>query len=507
MHPHSSTTLPHLDYRWVFAASLLLSAWLIALDPLINRDAIIYLRAADAYLQGGFGASQQVFGRPLLPIAMALINQWTGLSTMMAGLLIVTLFYALMCTGFVATVHTLGGDRRVQIIAAAVIISHPILNHDRSSIMRDPIYWALLIMSFRELLLYLRNPGLKHRVRWFVYIFLAAMFRFEGLFYALLAPLSLLLLSDLPQRVRHCMSLVLPQLVALSVVMLGIFLYREQLAEGTQLFPSLQNYFQRLLDFPAEFSAVATATGESMLRFTAQEDAPIAILAGLAAILLLNLCRALTWPWVLVLLWGQRAGLLHRLRSGDDILLKAHLLIGFSYLSLFLLINRFMIERYCDQLVIFLLLYLPFVLSTLWGAGGWRKALVIVLLLGMSGDSLHTGAADKSFIRDATDWVADNTPVDASVTTNEKYIAYFSEREFDWKFALGQQFQLTPILDNPAHWQRRDYMVIYVRKRDEERWQSFLAANDLQELRAFRGESDRKGRVAIVATGSQPGAD
>ena len=49
-----TTTLPHIDYRWVFAASLLVSAWLIAMDPLINRDAIIYLRAADAYLAEGF---------------------------------------------------------------------------------------------------------------------------------------------------------------------------------------------------------------------------------------------------------------------------------------------------------------------------------------------------------------------------------------------------------------------------------------------------------------------
>ena len=77
----------------------------------------------------------------------------------------------------------------------------------------------------------------------------------------------------------------------------------------------------------------------------------------------------------------------------------------------------------------------------------------------------------------------------------------------NWKFALGQQFQLAPILDNPGHWRRRDYMVIYVRRRDEERWQAFLETNDLRELRAFRGENARKGRVAIVATGSQPGAD
>lgn len=45
------TALPHLHDRWVFAASHLLSDGLVWLDPLIDRDAMIYLRSADAYLR------------------------------------------------------------------------------------------------------------------------------------------------------------------------------------------------------------------------------------------------------------------------------------------------------------------------------------------------------------------------------------------------------------------------------------------------------------------------
>ena len=156
----AANALPHLQYRWVVAVSLLLSAWLIWLDPLINRDAIIYLRSADAYLQDGLAAAQQLHGRPLLSICMALLHQLTSLSLVHAGLLITSLSYAALCTVFVATVRTLGGNRTVQIIAAVVILSHPWLNHIRSSIMRDPAYWALLLLSLREMLLYLRHPSL-----------------------------------------------------------------------------------------------------------------------------------------------------------------------------------------------------------------------------------------------------------------------------------------------------------------------------------------------------------
>ncbi len=500
MHPNPAlTSLPHLNYWWVFIASLLLSAWLIMMDPLINRDAIIYLRAADAYLQQGFAASQQLHGRPILPVCIALLHQLTGLPMLWAGLLITTLSYALMCTGFVAVVHTLGGNRRVQLIAAVVVLSHPQLNHARADIMRDPIYWATLMLALRELLLYCRQPTISHQLRWLVYILLASLFRFEGLFFALLAPFALLLNRELPERGRHCLYLLVPQLLAVSGLAISIALYQQQLPEGARLFPAIEQYLNRLLAFPAEFAAITEATGEKLLRFTATEDAPVAVIAGLIAVLLINLCRAVTWPWVIVLLWGRRAQLLDRFRPGDSATIKAHILISLAYLALFLLINRFMLERYSNQVVIFLLLFLPFILNSLWSAGGWKKYLAITLLVLMSADSLHTGARDKLFIRDATDWVRETTPAQSSVVTNEKYIAWFSKREFDWSAALGREFQLRPLLAQPGTWRDKDYLVIYVRGRDEQFWADFLAAEQLQELRSFAGGNPKKGRVAVVA--------
>ena len=504
MHPNPLTTpLPHLDYRWVFGASLLLSAWLIMLDPLIYRDAIIYLRAADAYLQQGFAASQQEFGRPLLSVCMALLHQWTGMPIQWAGQLLVTLSYALMCTGFVATVHTLGGDRRVQILAAVVVLSHPMLNNNRSSIMRDPIFWSLLIMAFRELLLYLRQPGLKHQLRGFIYIFIASLFRFEGLFFAVLAPLSLLFTRNLPGRLRHCLRLLVPQLVAVGGLLLAVLVYQSQLSEDSRLFPIINMYIDRLLAFPGEFAQVAAATAEPMLNFTAREDAQIAVLAGFAAILLVNLCRAMTWPWLITLLWGWRAHLLDRLRPDDATVLRSHILISLIYLVLFLLANRFMLERYGNQLVIFALLYIPFILSNLWGAGGKRKYLVIALLVLMSADSIHNGERDKLFVREATDWVRLNTPEHSSLVTNEKYIAYFSKRDFDWKTALSKEFQLEALLAQPKHWRNKDYLVIYVKRREAQRWNEFLAQHKLQEIQSFQGSSEKKGRVAVVALRSR----
>lgn len=492
----SSTPLPRLDYRWIFLASLLVSAWLIVWDPLINRDAIIYLRSADAYLQHGFAASQQEHGRPLLSICMALLHQLSGLPLLYCGLSIITLAYAVMCVGFVATIHTLGGDRRVQLIAALVVLSHPLLNHTRSSIMRDPIYWALVILSFRELLQYARQPVLKHQLRWSACIAGASLFRFEGLFFATLVPLSLLFARDLEHRARHCVRLIVPVLVAIAAAVLAILAYKQSLGEGSKLFPAIAQYIDNLLDFPEDFAAIAARSAEPMLRLSSREDAGIAVFAGLTAVLLINICRAMTWPWIGTLWWGFKAQLLGRFRANDSLLLKTHIGISFAYLALFILINRFMLERYGNQLVIFLLLYIPFVLSALWHAGGWKKYLVIALLVGMSADSLHNGDRDKVFIREATDWIRMHTPPDSTLVSNEKYIAHFSARPVNWPALNAVHFDLQEIIAAPRLWRHSNFLAVYLRPRHYQAWAAFLESNGLAEHRVFAGE--RKGKVSIV---------
>ncbi len=493
-----AATVKPVDYRLVAGLSLLVSAWLIAIDPLINQDAIIYLRTAEAYLQEGFAASQSLFGRPLLSICFATLHQLTGLPLPWAGLLLNTLFYVVFNVAFVATVHTLGGDRRIQWLAAIVILSHPILNDHRSSIMRDPAYWGFSLLAFRQLLLYLRRPGLRHQCGWTICVLAATLFRFEGLFFALLAPLALLAIPGLEHRRRHSLRLLSPWLAAVALLALGLWLYASGHPGGRPLFPAIGAYLDNLLTFPEQFSRVAGLTSWVMLEFSSKEDAGLAVLAGLAAILLLNLCRAVTWPYVAALLWGLRDRAAARLRPGDHRLLQLHVSITLLYLTLFTLINRFMLERYANQAVIFLLLYLPFVLNGLWSDAGrrWKRPVVALLLAGMCLDTLHNTDYQKAFIRDAARWLRENTPEDASLVSNDEYIAYFGARAVDWEAAYGENFALRRMLKNRSLWAGSDYLAMRVRQREAEEWQAFLARQGLQEVARFDG--GRHGSIGIV---------
>ena len=52
----------------------------VAVDNVINRDGILYLDAASAYLNGGIKAALQTYPWPAYPIAIAELSRLTGFS-------------------------------------------------------------------------------------------------------------------------------------------------------------------------------------------------------------------------------------------------------------------------------------------------------------------------------------------------------------------------------------------------------------------------------------------
>ncbi len=483
-----------MDWRWLLAASLLLSAWLVAIDPVINRDAILYLRAAEAYLDQGLLASQALHGRPVLSICIAWLHQVTTIPLLYCGLILNAAFYAVLVLAFVATVAALGGDRRTQLFAAALILSHPIINEYRSSIMRDPAYWALLMVSVWQLLRYLREPSLRYGLGWFAAITAAAVFRFEGLIIALAAPLALMRFSPHPRRLQQGLALLAPALAV--TVVAGLVLAAGGNGEASP-FPAIDYYLGQLRDLDTDLAAIRQQTGEALLMFTAREDAGVAVFAGLAAVLLLNICRAVTWPLLLLWLWGLTRGLHRRIDPRYRALITCHMIVAFAYLALFMLTNRFVLERYSSVITLFVLLHLAFMLSTLWqrASGRGLRYVIILLMVGLAGDSLHNGDYRKAFIRDATTWLHQNTAPEASLASNEMYIAYFSRRSYDWSHYEAYDYHVADLEQRPELWHGRDYLVMTVKPRELADWRQFADRGDREEIAVFEGSSGTSVRV------------
>lgn len=486
-----------LDWRWLLAASMLVSLWLVAIDPIINRDAILYLRAAEAYLEQGLLASQALHGRPLLSICIGVLHQFTGLPLLVCGLLLNAAFYAVLVLACVSTVRALGGDRKTQLFAAGLILFHPIINEYRSSIMRDPAYWALLMVAVRELVLYLREPSLRHGLIWYLAIAAAAVFRFEGVLLALLLPAAVFASSSHPRRLQHSLALLAP-VVAVSALA-GWLMTRT--GSSAVMFPALDYYLGQLADLGDDLAIIKEQTGQAMLRFTARDDAGVAVFAGLAATLLLNICRAVTWPLMALWLWGLVSGLIKPIDQRFRRLLWWHLLIAFAYLALFLISNRFVLERYSSVITLFVLLHLSFMLSVLWqrARGGWVRVALIVLLTGLAVDTLHNNDYRKAYIRDAKQWLEANTPSDASLASNEMYIAYFSGRAYDWTYYEAHDYRVRDLLRRPELWQGRDYLVMVVKPGELNSWRQFVEQTGRDEVAAFEGDSGTSVRVLLLS--------
>ena len=172
-------------------------------------------------------------------------------------------------------------------------------------------------------------------------------------------------------------------------------------------------------------------------------------------------------------------------------------MIALLYLILFVFTKRFMLERYCSIFTLFLLLYIPFILNNMWGKQyQYRgKFFVILLLLGFSIDSLTNRDYEKAYIREATEWYVDNAPPNASMVSNNSYIAYFGSGEFTWG-KKHEAFRIEDLSKKADDWQEANYLIVSIKPHQFTQWRNFLAGNDLRELKVFPG--DRHGQVSII---------
>ncbi|MBK8524401.1 MAG: hypothetical protein IPL58_09980 [Betaproteobacteria bacterium] len=136
--------------RWLnpvataLAGSLLLS--LVArLGSTINRDGMLYINTAQAFLDGGFAAAKASFAWPFLSIGIALVSKLTGLGLENAGYLLNALFMAGACALMVACVV-----RRAPELAwwsCLTVLALPGFNEYRNELLREFGCWFFVMLA------------------------------------------------------------------------------------------------------------------------------------------------------------------------------------------------------------------------------------------------------------------------------------------------------------------------------------------------------------------------
>ncbi len=413
-------------------ASLLLSGWIIASHPTINKDGILYLLTARSFLEQDFSQVMASYFWPFYSIVIALLHQLTAIPLHYAGSIITSLCFLLVSYAFVKIVEEMGGSRRAQLIALLIILFHPLIADYRASIVRDPGFLGFMLLSVLELIRYNKIPTFTSQLRWLAYVTLAFLSRPEMVIVALVTPMGLLLFGRgvVKERIKVAAKF-LSLLVLVAVVVAFIMrLFDPVLVEKAKPVIDTANYFQAFSNLQQQMRKAAEVLSGELIKHTAVEDAPYAVYAALFTLLLVNCIRAFTPIYFLLLLFTfvKRVTLPIDTFSGRLILLC--LATVFSYLIVFVLSWGFMLERYCFPLVVLGLLFLPFCVDKILTC--FRQSAVVWLLFylisaGYVLDTVVSSSYKKNHIIEAAQWIKNGEMANTPLITNRPNIAYFSQ--------------------------------------------------------------------------------
>lgn len=493
-------------------ASLAVSAWLIATADIINNDGILYLSAAEWIAEGDWAAARALYGWLFYPWLIAVTGRLTGLGLEASAHLIDASMAALMVFAFISIVRELGGDRKVTLLAAFVILFHPYLNDSRSEILRDHGYWALYLLSTLYFLRCYRDPSWRNALTWSSLMVVATVFRIEGCVILLVLPFVLLLKGGEPPAARlqafgraHVLNaLGLGALVAWAAVEPN---FSDQ---AGRLLDPLRQLNQLWSSLSTGLENKAARLHDAVLNGYTDQYAVPALIAVMILIIADNLIRTLS-PLYAILPLFRRFRTRLAFPRGAPVILTS--LGGLHLLSalVFLVPNYYMSSRHVVAVSLTLLLVIPFVLASAhdhWvqrarRSSRWPYPLIVAALVFMTADGLlSVGGTSKGYIREAGEWLQENVPADTRLYSNHRKVLFYGGRPLAFNAPPKEVLPENWVPDGA--WQRYDYVALWARgKNSDDLSEQLVEAAGLELLASFG--NDEGDRVVIFAVRASTG--
>lgn len=418
--------------RAIAALVVLISVLLgVLMGEVINRDGILYVSAAQAFLDGGVGAAIQVYKWPAYSIIFGFISKWTGLSLEASAHLLNAALMLLLVDSFIRLSHCLMGKASRPWLAALVLLSFPPLDH-RLEIYRDWGYLAFSLFAFVSFLkFWLEQRGTtKDALIWQAGMLGALLFRVEAAALIVLLPLALLF-QDRPwsQRVKRFMRANFPIAVIFVVALVLVA------AGGMSL--------GRLSDITAyvdpqylfgNFTKMSEKIASHVLNKYTDDYAGLILGGGIATVV----------GWMLVdnlggwLVFITGVGLYrNRLPESNAFrLVYWALAIIVVTLSVFLVTNLVSVSRYALLGSLFLLTLTVYAVTQFsdvqvrrhpLGRYWWWFILTGLVIGNLANLALRPDY--KGYLREGGNWLHDNVSEAIPLITNDSIIEYYAQRQ------------------------------------------------------------------------------
>ena len=485
------------------AASLILSAWAVYIDDVINHDGILYVQAAQLIGRGEWADAVSLHKWPFYSCLIALTSTITGLDLEPAAHLIDALLLALVVTSFITLVQILGGDRRTCVAAAILVLLYPGLNEYRSYVVRDFGYLGFYLLS---LAFYFKAQNSVHwrlHAVWFSCAVIAGLFRIEG-FALLLTMLILIRAKHWKGRVLYVKASMVT-LAALAVMFLAFsWWFAAKSADGVG--DAMRSFVNHMLQPTNRRLQVLS---ENLLPKYSADHAPIILLVSGITILVVEIVARLTVINAVLVGHAWYRGFLFPLAGAKRIWLSL-IAVSLSILIVIVAFNFFLTGRFPLALSLILMLAAPFSLRVLYEdwrakprsaiAHNWKFPAVAILMM-LTGLNGVTRSTDKGYLKEGALWIEANASPKASLLSNEIVVTHYAGRDVFDEVQPRDMEQTEALLQSDT-WHRYDYLALNVNHRKREKAEIWTAQLGLKPVKIFTNR--RNDQLLIFSTTAKP---
>ncbi len=466
--------------------SLLISLFMVLTNDIINRDGILYVNVAAAYLDDGLTAALQLFDWPFFSILIAYTHKITTLSFENSALFLNTLFFALFINSFLNISNKLLPNSRQLLIAAILIFCFSLINDYRTLIMRDIGYWAFCILTLYRFIIFVEKPTLKNASIWQIVAVTSLLFRVEGIVILLTLPCYLFVGSRSKQTVVQYLQLNYLFLIAV-LVLGGIYFNTLNINPGNGALSaslSLLNFDNYFMQLDQKLNIMET----QILSPFAKDYSGLVLISGLLVMLFYKLMNGLSLFYIglYIASWWQRVSIN---KTPYSRLLIYFVAINLIVLNTFLLSRYFISIRYCMMALVGLLLFmLPRIcafIESLWLAKNKKILSIIGILLFVSFIHGVTHTRSKAYIKETVIWASKTIPENSRVLTNSRVIQYYF---------LNNQPQAQITIKQINTYQQYDYLILIEDRRNKELKEQLA---DMSLKKIYSEKSKRGDRVSV----------
>ena len=509
--PDSISTYLPVTRIYTALVSLVLSVFAFYSDDLINSDGIMYLQMAQAFLDGGFSATQQIYDWPFFSILVAGFHSVSSLSLGLSAVIINSGLFVLLTDALLLISSKLVSSRIQLITAAILILSFFPINEYRDFIVRDLGYWAFCSVALYQFIKFIEQPKLGTATYWQVAISLAILFRVEGIVILIALPLYSFFIYKPFDAIKH--SIQLSYLVILAAAILGTTVIGQSGLEAAfGKLSSLTNYIN-FEHFSRRLAKNSDIIANKVLNHYSAEYSTMILVAGLLYMLLFKLIKAFSFYYIAlsgISLWREKKLLISAIQP----FFIYFITVNFLILTIFLFKQYFISSRYAVMLIIALLmLFLPVITQTIeraWTQKHKPVAILITLLIVASVIDGFSQSNSKSYIKETARWASDNLPADAYALTDDQFIHYYftsnapnatlcvgpvyqKAEDVDYRGVTAEQYEkCRPYTKQGYH--AFDYLIV-VEKHKHHQLKAFLETANVQSL--FELDNQR-GNKAVV---------